>query len=61
MTERDYFLKANPDIYRMMQNDISLANIATIQQLKNINFEYIRCPQLFLNSDITYNLNSFEI
>lgn len=61
VTERDYFLKANPDIYRMMQNDTSLSSIATIQQLRNLNFEYIKCPQLFLNSDIAYNLNSFDV
>lgn len=61
MTEREYFLKANPDIYRMMQNDTSLANIATVKQLRNLNLEYLHCPQLFLNSDISYNLNSFDV
>lgn len=61
MTERDYFLQANPDIYQMMQNDTSLINIGSIYQLKNLNFEYLRCPQLFLNSDIAYHLNSFDV
>ena len=61
MTERDYFLRANPDIYRMMQNDMSLKNIATSQQLKGLDLEHIRCPKLFLDSDINYNLNSFDV
>ena len=61
MTERDYFLRANPDIYYMMQNDTSLKNIATIQELRSLNLDYMRLPQLFLNTDIQYDMQSFDV
>ena len=61
LTERDYFLQANPDIYRMLQNDTSLKNIATIEELRNLNLDYIRLPQLFFDSDIAFNTNSFDV
>ena len=47
MFEKDCFLRANPDIYKMMQNDVSLKNIATIDELRNLNLEYIRSPILY--------------
>ena len=61
MKEYEYFLKANPDIRKMMNNDVSLKNIASLEQIKNLNLYYLRCPQLFLDTDIDYNLYSFDI
>lgn len=61
MTEKDFFLQANPDIYRMMQNDTSLVNIGTLSELRNIDLEYLKVPQLFSYEDINYNLNSFDV
>ena len=61
MKEYEYFLKANPDIQKMMNNDVSLRNIASLEQIKNLNLYYLRCPQLFLDTDIDYNLYSFDI
>jgi hypothetical protein len=49
------------DIQKMMNNDVSLKNIASLEQIKNLNLYYLRCPQLFLDTDIDYNLYSFDI
>ena len=61
MFEKDCFLRVNPDIYKMMQNDVSLKNIATIDELRNLNLEYIRTPILYTNMDINFDLNSFDV
>ena len=56
-----FFYKLDPKVEKMTQNDTSLRSIARYQELKQLNLDYIKLPQLFLQSDIAYDLNSFSV
>lgn len=56
-----FYYKLDPKVEKMTKNDTSLRSIGSINELKNLNLEYIRLPQLYLNSDIAFNLNSFDV
>lgn len=56
-----FVYKLDPKVEKMTQNDTSLRSIARLQELKQLNLDYIKLPNLYLYSDIVYDLNSFSV
>lgn len=61
MNKQELFLQANPDIFRMLQNDISLKNICSCEELRIQNLDSVSLPCLYNNNEIRYVMNDFSI
>lgn len=59
MKDKRLFLQLNPEIADMLDNDISLKKICTIDELKSVNLQSIRVPILYTNQEVAYN--KFEL
>lgn len=61
MNERDLFLQANPEIRKMLNNDISLKDICESSVIQSYLRDTDRFPILFDKSDVAFNYNDYSI
>lgn len=54
------FLMVNPHIQAMLNNDTSLANIATVNNIRNINLGNTPVPKLYNDNDINFSSTSMD-
>lgn len=57
----DLFLRANPEINRMLQNDVRLKEVGVLSELRSMTFKDNQFPILFRREETYYNQNDFSI